>query len=182
MKYTSLSIRTLVSTAAVLGMLSTANASKAYAEENANLSTRETSKLPIDAEGLEDCTLATLDRIFFQYDQSTLSPKEKATLDGLANRFSRMPESVIELRGYTDGMESAQHETELGSKRSQAIADYLVARGVPSASILLVAIDGTDDQDRSLNPEHRRVDVRVFTVGDSISAKETRQPVKSKAS
>jgi outer membrane protein OmpA-like peptidoglycan-associated protein len=182
MKYTSLSIRTIISTAAVLGMLSTGYASEAYAEENANLAIRETSKLPINAESLEDCTLVTLDRIFFQYDQSALTTKEKATLDGLASRFSRMSESVIELRGYMDGMESTQHETALGSKRSQAIADYLVARGVPSTSILLVATDGTDDQDRSLNPEHRRVDVRVFTVSGSISAKEIRQPVKSRAS
>jgi outer membrane protein OmpA-like peptidoglycan-associated protein len=182
MKYTSLSIRTIVSTAAVLGILSTGNASEACAEENANLAIRETSKLPISAESLEDCTLATLDRIFFQYDQSALSPKEKATLDSLASRFSRMPESVIELRGYTDGMESAQYEAALGSKRSQAIADYLIARGVPSASILLVAIDRADDQDRSLNPEHRRVDVRVFTVSGSISAKQTRESVRSKAS
>ena len=183
MKYNPISIRVFASTATVLAMLSVGYIPQVHAEENLNGSVgRETSKPPITAEGLEAYTLATLNRIYFQYDQSVLNPKEKATLDVLVSRFSRTTESVIELRGYTDGMESAGHETALGTKRSQTIADYLIARGIPPQSILLVGIDGTDDQDRSIDPEHRRVDIRVFTVADSISAKGTRQSVVSKAS
>jgi outer membrane protein OmpA-like peptidoglycan-associated protein len=123
-----------------------------------------------------------LNRVFFQYEQNVLSPKEKVALDALASRFSRAPQSVIELRGYTDGMESAQHEAALGTKRSQTIAEYLGARGIPSDSILLVATGEPDDQDKSMNPQHRRVDIRVFSATGPGNVNATRQSAASKPS
>src|SRR5690349_10040871 len=138
MKYNPVSMRLFASTAAVLAMLSVGYIPQVHAEENVNGSVGgETSKLPITAESLEAYTLVTLNRIYFQYDQSALNPAEKVTLDVLVSRFSRTTESVIELRGYTDGMESAGHQTALGTKRSQTIADYLTSRGIPPQSILL---------------------------------------------
>jgi len=183
MKHNPFLNHTFAVTAITLGMLSAGSISEVRAAESvSHAAQREPSKTPIRAEDLESCTLVTLNRIFFHYEQNTLSPEEKATLDGLATRFSRAPQSVIELRGYTDGMEFVQRETALGEKRSQTIADYLVARGVPSSSILLVATGGADDEDRSMNPQQRRVDVRVFTAPGSNSVTATRQSAGAKPS
>ncbi|HEY7302860.1 MAG TPA: OmpA family protein [Bryobacteraceae bacterium] len=179
----NLSIRTFAVTAVTLALLGVGSLSELRAQENAShLTGQEASKPPINTEDLESCTLVTLNRVFFRYDQKVLSAEEKVALDALANRFSRTAQSVIELRGYTDGMESSQHETELGTIRSQAIADYLVARGIPSDSILLVPTGAGDDQDKSMNPQHRRVDVRVFATAGSNSVNATRQSIGSKPS
>jgi outer membrane protein OmpA-like peptidoglycan-associated protein len=124
---------------------------------------REIVKPSISAERLEQCELVALKRVYFQYDGSGLTANEKSTLTALVNEFSRETRAVIELRGYTDGKE-AQSETALGTERSEAIAHFLEAKGVPSSSILLVPTNSTDEQDGSANPEHRRVDVRVFTA------------------
>ena len=166
MKHSSFLIRVFVA-ASVLGMVDVALVTEAHAEENASLPYREASKPPISVETLESYTLVKLNRVYFNYEASDLSPKEKIALNEIVRRLSSATPSVIELRGYTDGMESARRGTVLASKRSQAIADYLNANGVSSDSILLIALDGMSDKDRSMNPEHRRVDIRVFTPGDS---------------
>jgi len=155
------SVRKLKVTAAVLGMLGFG--SILHAEENGSTGiAREVVKSSISAESLEQCELVGLKRVYFQYDGSELTVKEKSTLTALANEFSQETQAIVELRGYTDGKE-AQSKTALGAKRSEAIAHYLEAKGVPASSILLVGTDGADEQDGSANPEHRRVDVRVFT-------------------
>lgn len=182
MKHNPFLNRSFAVTAITLGMLSVSSISNVRAEESIGHPGQEALKTPLRAEDLESCTLVTLNRIFFHYEQNTLSTEEKATLDRLASRLSRAPQSVIELRGYTDGMESAQHETVLGAKRSQTIADYLEARGVRPNRILVVATGETDDQDKSVNPQQRRVDVRVFTAPGSNNVTATRQSAGAKPS
>ena len=111
-----------------------------------------------------------LNRVYFNYEASDLSPEEKIVLNEVARRASGTTQSVVELRGYSDGMESAQRGTVLATQRSQMIAHYLTANGVAQHSILLVASDGMKDEAKSINPEHRRVDIRVFTVVGSGDA------------
>ena len=166
MKHSSFLIRVFVA-ASVLGMVDVALVTEAHAEENASLPYREASKPPISVETLESYTLVKLNRVYFNYESSNLSREEKIALNDVAKRVSGSTQSMIELRGYSDGVESAQRGRVLATQRSQTIADYLNANGVSSDSILLMALDGMSDKDRSMNPEHRRVDIRVFTPGDS---------------
>ncbi len=185
MKKSSLLVRVL-GAGAVVGMLSIgllsllAHAERARAEENVSrLMDRNTSKAAVRAESLEAFTLVTLKRVYFRYDESNLSSQEKIALNGLVNSFHRDTQSVIELRGYTDGMESSHTGTTLGITRSQTIARYLTASGIPPDRILLVATNGMSDEVRSMNPEHRRVDIRVFTAPGAFSALNTsREPAK----
>ncbi|MBV8812711.1 MAG: OmpA family protein [Acidobacteriaceae bacterium] len=109
----------------------------------------------------------SLKRVYFRYDESNLSTQEKIALNGVVDSFRRDTQSVIELRGYTDGMESLHSGTTLGITRSQTIARYFMASGIPAKSILVVPTNGISDDERSMNPEHRRVDVRLFTPAGS---------------
>ena len=166
MKNSSIQIRAFAA-GTVLGMLCVASATEARAGENAATVYRESTKPAVSVESLETYTLVKLNRVYFNYEASDLSAEEKIALNDLARQFSGTTQAVIELRGYADGMESAQGGGALGAKRSQRIADYLIAKGVPPDSILLVAADGMSDDSRSRNPEHRRVDIRVFTAAKS---------------
>lgn len=167
MKHNSLLIRAFTAVG-VLSMLSITPFPEARAEENVSRSMdRETPKSIISTESLEACTLVSLKRVYFRYEDSNLSAEEKAALNGLVSRFASAPHSVIELRGYTDGMESVQRGTTLGTLRSQAIARYLIASGVPSERVLVVALNEISEEEKSMNAEHRRVDIRVFTTTGS---------------
>lgn len=141
---------------------------EARAAENAKTVYTTTAEPKVNAESLEAYTMVALDRVYFNYERSDLSAKEKKLVNAALLRFSTTPQAVIELRGYEDGMESRQNETALGNARSQVIAQYLIANGVPSSRILSVATDATSGEDRSANPEHRRVDIRVFASPGSM--------------
>lgn len=150
----------------ILGILSVAFVSIANGGESASSSVNaKASKSLVDS--LEDCTLVSLNRVYFGYEDSNLSAEEKIALNGLVSRYAAVTQSVIELRGYADGMESAHGGPRLGTLRSQKIARYLIANGIPSQNIVVVAATGMSDEEKSMNAEHRRVDIRVFTANGS---------------
>lgn len=166
MRYHSLLLHTFV--AAGLAVTSgAATIPEARAAENVKSATA-TAEPKVNAESLEAYTMVALDRVYFNYERSDLSAKEEKLVNAALLRFSSTPQAVIELRGYEDGMESRQSETALGNARSKVIAQYLIANGIPSGRILSVATDGTSGEDRSANPEHRRVDIRVFAAPGSM--------------
>lgn len=162
----------LFGSASLLGWLGMVAVARADAEENVGRPIdRETSNSSIRVESLEGWSLITLKRVYFGSEECELNSEEKTVLNVVASRVSRAARSVIELRGYTDGVESAQPGTELGTIRSQKIARYLVAHGVSSDRILVVVINATSDEETSTNAEHRRVDLRVFNPvasGDAL--------------
>jgi len=162
-KNTCLSVHTLAATF-VIGMLGVVSVTEAHAEEIASSVYRQTAKSPVSIEALENYTLEKLTRVYFGSEKSDLTVEEKAALDDVVRRFSGSTESVVELRGYMDGLESAQDKTGLDATRSQTVARYLTRNGIPADRILLVAPGWATDGDPQKNPEHRRVDVRVFTV------------------
>ncbi|MFT7105780.1 MAG: peptidoglycan-associated lipoprotein [Yoonia sp.] len=75
------------------------------------------------------------DRVLFAVDTSTITQEGKVILDGqaqwlLANRDYR---SVIE--GHADEQGTREYNLALGFRRANAVREYLVSRGVPSASL-----------------------------------------------
>src|SRR5437762_7170639 len=66
--------------AGVLAVLGVASVKEAYAQENASPGYREASKPPMSVESLETYTLVKLNRVYFRYEASNLSPKEKIAL------------------------------------------------------------------------------------------------------
>jgi outer membrane protein OmpA-like peptidoglycan-associated protein len=169
MKHSSFLIHAFTA-ASVLGILCVSSITEAHAAESAGSVYQQASKPLASAENLEAYTLVKLNRVYFNYEASDLSTEEKIALNEVARRVSGTTQSVVELRGYSDGMESAQRGTVLATQRAQTIARYLTANGVAQERILLVASDGMNDEAKSMNPEHRRVDIRVFTAAGSGEA------------
>jgi outer membrane protein OmpA-like peptidoglycan-associated protein len=170
----------------VLVVLGVPSGSVLVAEESViRITDRQTSNSTISAENLETFALLSLKRIYFGFEDSNLSVEEKDVLDGLLTSLPRGKQSAIELRGYTDGIESAETGIALGATRSQTIARYLVANGISPQRILVVSLNAISDEEKSMNPEHRRVDIRVFVpeadLHDTPSAvNRTRQLAASK--
>jgi flagellar motor protein MotB len=50
----------------------------------------------------------------------------------------------------------------LSTERAQVIQTFLIERGVPTDRILVLGIGAVDPAGPALNPDHQRVDIRVF--------------------
>ena len=87
----------------------------------------------------EDLVANVGDRVFFAYDQSTLSSDAQATLDRQAGWLGRYPQVTIQLAGNCDERGTEEYNLALGQRRANAARDYLVARGVNSARISTIS-------------------------------------------
>jgi hypothetical protein len=80
----------------------------------------------------------------------------------LANRLVQTRQAVIELRGYADGAGSTEQNVALSSERADVIQRLLIERGVAADRIVAFGLGAVDPAGPALNPDHQRVDIRVF--------------------
>lgn len=135
---------------------------QAYGRENSARIYRETGPALSNAEALENYTLASLNRIYFATGKCDLSRDEKTSLGNLVKRLGLTSQSVVELRGYADGAGSPQQNLALSMARAEAIARFLRKSGVPSPRVRVIGLGEIDPDGPALQPEHQRVDLRVF--------------------
>ena len=101
----------------------------------------------------EDLVANVGDRVFFAFDQSSLSDEARATLDRQATWMARYPQVTVQVAGNCDERGTTEYNLALGQRRANAARDYLVARGVSSARVTTISYGkerptalGSDDQ------------------------------------
>jgi outer membrane protein OmpA-like peptidoglycan-associated protein len=111
--------------------------------------------------------------LLFDFDSERLRAESRRNLDSLATSLASFGDSKLLLVGHTDSVGTASYNLDLSQRRAGAVADYLIARGVPAARLATSGRGETDpvapndtDADRQLN---RRVEV-VVTAGDKMKA------------
>jgi OOP family OmpA-OmpF porin len=67
---------------------------------------------------------------FFDFDKSVLKPEGKAKLDDLVGKMAGMNLEVIIAVGHTDSIGTDEYNQKLSVRRSNAVKDYLVSKGV----------------------------------------------------
>lgn len=92
---------------------------------NAILQTRQT------AQGL----VVTMSHVFFDTGKYTLHQDTREMLAKLSGVLLAYPGITIRVNGYTDNTGSDETNQTLSENRANAVRDYLVQQGVPSASI-----------------------------------------------
>lgn len=75
------------------------------------------------------------DRVFYAFNQSTLTAQARATLDRQVAWLDKYPAVKILLAGNCDDRGTEEYNLALGQRRANAARDYLVARGVSPARI-----------------------------------------------
>ena len=78
-------------------------------------------------------------RVFFAYNQYTLTPNAQATLAKQAAWLNEYPETRILLAGNCDERGTREYNLALGARRSEAARAYLVSLGVDAARITSVS-------------------------------------------
>ena len=79
------------------------------------------------------------DRVFFDTDQTDLSPTAQATLDKQAAWLNRYRNYSFIIEGHADERGTRDYNFALGERRAQAVHDYLVAKGVSAARMKTIS-------------------------------------------
>ncbi len=78
----------------------------------------------------EDFIVNIGDRVFFDFDKSDLRPDAIATLNKQAAWLLKYPKVTVIIEGHCDERGTREYNLALGSRRANAVKDYLVSRGV----------------------------------------------------
>ncbi|MET0545947.1 MAG: peptidoglycan-associated lipoprotein Pal [Caulobacterales bacterium] len=79
------------------------------------------------------------DFVYFDYDQSTLSPEARATLERQAAWLKSYSGVKILVEGNCDERGTREYNLALGARRASAARDYLVALGIPGDRISTIS-------------------------------------------
>ncbi len=87
----------------------------------------------------EDLVASAGDRVFFAFNQSSLSGDARGTLDRQAGFLGKYPQDNVQVAGNCDERGTEEYNIALGQRRANAARDYLVARGVASSRITTIS-------------------------------------------
>ena len=88
---------------------------------------------------VQDFIVNVGDRVFFDFDKSTLSSKAQATLDKQAAWLKRVPTATILVEGHCDERGTREYNLALGDRRATAVKDYLVSKGIAASRIKTIS-------------------------------------------
>jgi len=108
----------------------------------------------------------TLDSVLFDFDKAEIKPAGYPLLDAIVVIMEKNPAMSVELQGHTDNVGTETYNMDLSMRRSNAVANYLVDKGILRNRMATtgfgfkspVALNGTDFG-RSLN---RRVELHPY--------------------
>src|SRR5215468_12037673 len=78
----------------------------------------------------QDFVVNVGDRVFFETDQTDLTPQARATLDKQAQWLGQYNRYTFTIEGHADERGTREYNIALGAKRAQTVREYLTARGV----------------------------------------------------
>ncbi|UDL95929.1 MULTISPECIES: peptidoglycan-associated lipoprotein Pal [Lichenihabitans] len=87
----------------------------------------------------QDFAVNVGDRIFFETDQTDLTPTATATLDKQARWLAQYPRYAFTVEGHADERGTREYNFALGARRAEAAKDYLASRGIAAARIKTIS-------------------------------------------
>ena len=120
----------------------------------------------------EPAVVIVIDSLLFAFDSDVLSEQDKGTLSELATKLkAQAPDATIALAGFTDSVGTDAYNQKLSERRAVAVANYLVAAGVPQASIVAVVGEGetnpvADNATAEGRAKNRRTEVVIDPNND----------------
>ncbi|MCX8112688.1 MAG: OmpA family protein [Bacteroidia bacterium] len=108
-----------------------------------------------------------LNGLFFAVGDSTLAPESYLELERLSWLLSDKPTMRIEIIGHTDSTGGFERNMELSWRRANAVAKYLIGRGIPEERLKVVGRGPTEPIADNRLPEgralNRRVEFRILS-------------------
>ncbi|MHA7820527.1 MAG: OmpA family protein [Erythrobacter sp.] len=138
----------------------------------------EGSGVDVEEVGDQDAILVRLpDGVTFATGSASINPGFYNSLDSVAESLIRYPNSLIDVYGFTDTTGSDALNQRLSEQRAQAVADYLVGKGVARGRIATRGYGESYDYlrvktaDGVNEPLNRRVEIKIIPVSeDDVNA------------
>ena len=92
----------------------------------------------VDGDGCPLPKVLQLKGVTFEFNKDRLRPDSKTVLDTVVEIMKRYPDMQVELAGHTDNVGSDSYNQKLSEKRAEAVRQYLIAAGIPSANMTAV--------------------------------------------
>ena len=92
-------------------------------------------QIEIERQQNEILKLTMSSEVSFDFNSASLKPSFYSSLDKIADIMIRYPQTQIVVAGHTDSVGSEQYNLELSLRRANAVADYLISRGVVRARL-----------------------------------------------
>jgi peptidoglycan-associated lipoprotein len=77
--------------------------------------------------------------VFFDLDESTIRDDARGPLQTDADWMKKWTSTQVTVEGHCDSRGSSEYNLALGSRRAQAVKDYLVNLGVPAGRVSVVS-------------------------------------------
>jgi peptidoglycan-associated lipoprotein len=101
----------------------------------------------------EDLTQSAGDRIFFETDQSVVTPEARGILDRQVQWLQQYPQIGVWIAGNCDERGTEEYNLALGQRRANADRDYLVAHGVNRGRVQTISYGKSRPVDPASTPE-----------------------------
>lgn len=87
----------------------------------------------------EDLVANVGDRVFFDFDRSSIRADQRPVLDRQARWMQQYPQVQVMVEGHTDERGTREYNLALGQRRANAARDVLVANGVSGSRIQTIS-------------------------------------------
>ena len=87
----------------------------------------------------QDFVVNVGDRVFFESDQTNLTPQAVATLEKQVQWLQTYNRYSFTIEGHADERGTREYNIALGARRAAATRDYLAAKGIPRSRIQTIS-------------------------------------------
>ena len=87
----------------------------------------------------QDFVVNVGDRVFFESDQTELSPQAIATLEKQVQWLQTYPRYTFTVEGHADERGTRDYNIALGARRAQSVRTFLASRGIDAARMRTIS-------------------------------------------
>ncbi len=128
-----------------------------YMDEQA----RELAKVA-EVKRVEDGIVVTMrDKILFDFDQATLKPESKTSLQKIAEVIQKYHKTEVAIAGYTDNVGKVSYNQQLSERRANAVRLFLIDQGVRADRLTVMGFGPDNPITSNATPEGRAQNRRV---------------------
>ena len=121
---------------------------------------------------IEEAREVLTQRVFFEYDQSDITPQARQVLQEKARILRANPQVELRLEGHADERGSNEYNQALGSRRAESVQSFFVSFGLDDGRFQTVSYGEErpliDESNEEAWAQNRRVEFVITAGGDQI--------------
>lgn len=144
---------------------------KSSAKKNSDVASSNSNKkiLNLDRNKIRKGQTIEIQNLYFVADSATISSKSYEVLYEVYDFLQNNSDIIVEIGGHTNGVPPHKYCDKLSADRAKVVAEYLVAKGIPSDRLTYKGYGKRKSIASNLTPEGRkknqRVEIKILSIG-----------------